>query len=171
MMGVCGSGKSLVGKLLAQELGVRFIEGDSFHPPANVAKMTAGIPLTDDDRAAWLARLAAVIRQAVASGEGVVLSCSALKRRYRDRLREADPGLRFAHLTGERELIAQRMQAREGHYMPLSLLDSQLATLEPLQDDERGLQLDIGQAPAALVAAILDPKRVRGPGVPAKPAQ
>ena len=171
MMGVCGSGKSLVGQLLARELGVPFHEGDSYHPPANVAKMTAGIPLTDADRAEWLARRADLVRQAAASGSGLVLSCSALKRRYRDQLRAADPGLHFAHLAGPRELIAQRMLARVGHYMPLSLLESQLAVLEPLQDDEAGLQLDISRPPPELAARILDWKRMRGPGVPATPAQ
>ncbi|MTW12329.1 gluconokinase [Pseudoduganella eburnea] len=154
-MGVSGAGKSLVGSLLARELGVPFHEGDDFHPAANVARMAAGIPLGDADRAEWLARLAKVIRQAADAGEGMVLSCSALKRRYRDRLRAADPTLRFACLAGARGLLAQRMQGRAGHYMPLSLLDSQLAALEPLQDDEAGLQLDIRLPPAQLVAAIL----------------
>lgn len=154
-MGVSGCGKSSIGAMLAQELGVQFHEGDSFHPAANVAKMSAGIPLTDADRVDWLERLCGVIRQSAASGEGMVLSCSALKRRYRDQLRAADPSLRFAHLEGDRELIAQRMQSREGHYMPLSLLDSQLADLEPLQEDEAGLRLDIRQEPAQLVQAIL----------------
>lgn len=168
VMGVCGTGKSLVGTLLARELGVQFHEGDSFHPAANVAKMTSGMPLTDSDRVEWLARLARVIGQAAASGEGMVLSCSALKRRYRDQLRAADPSLRFAHLTGERSLIADRMLARVGHYMPLSLLESQLAVLEPLQDDEPGLQLDIRQAPAQLVSEILAGKRMRGHSAPAQ---
>lgn len=170
-MGVCGSGKSSVGALLAAALGVRFLEGDDFHPPANVEKMRAGIPLDDEDRAGWLDRLAAEIAAAAAAGEGLVLSCSALKRRYRDRLRAADPGLRFAHMEGERELIARRMLARAGHYMPLSLLESQLATLEPLQADEAGLRLDIRQDPAQLVADILASKRMRGHSAPAAPAQ
>lgn len=155
VMGVSGCGKSSVGIALAQALGVRFVEGDRFHSPANVAKMAAGIPLTDDDRADWLHSLQEEIRAAVAAGTGIVVSCSALKRRYRDLLRAGDPALRFAHLDGSRELIAERMAAREGHYMPLSLLDSQLATLEPLQDDEAGLRLDIGAEVPALVQAIL----------------
>ena len=171
MMGVCGSGKSAVGRLLAQEMGVRFVEGDDYHPAANVAKMTAGIPLTDGDRAAWLARLSGAIRQAAAADDGLVLSCSALKRRYREQLRAADPRLHFAHLAGERELIAQRMLARAGHFMPRSLLDSQFAALEALQDDEAGLRLDIRRLPAQLVADILAHKSMRGPGVPATPAQ
>jgi len=154
-MGVCGCGKSSVGQQLADQLGVRFLEGDAFHSPENVAKMRAGTPLTDEDRKGWLASLAAEIRAAAEHGEGVVLSCSSLKRRYRDQLRAADPSLHFAHLHGERELIAERMLARVNHYMPLSLLDSQLAALEPLQKDEAGRVLDIRKEPARLVEEIL----------------
>ncbi|UOD33678.1 gluconokinase [Massilia violaceinigra] len=154
-MGVSGCGKSTVGQALAQELGVPFVEGDQFHPPANVAKMSAGMPLDDDDRAGWLLALQARIREARAGGAGLVLSCSALKRRYRDLLREGDPALRFAHLDGPRELIAARMRARAGHYMPPSLLDSQLRDLEALQSDEAGVLLDIGSAPGQQVARIL----------------
>ncbi len=171
VMGVCGSGKSRVGALLAAALGARFLEGDDFHPPANVEKMRAGVPLDDADRAGWLDRLAAEIAGAAAAGEDLVLSCSALKRRYRDRLRTADAALRFVHLEGERELIARRMLARVGHYMPLSLLESQLAALEALQDDEAGLRLDIRQEPAQLVEEILAEKRMRGHSAPAAPAQ
>ena len=155
VMGVSGCGKSSVGLALADALGAIFIEGDVFHPPANVAKMSAGIPLTDDDRAEWLVNLQNEIRAARAQGGGVVLSCSALKRRYRDVLRAAEPDLRFAHLNGERDLIFARMQKRVGHYMPLSLLDSQLASLEALQADEAGLQLDINQPLSQLVEVIL----------------
>jgi len=154
VMGVSGSGKSTVGAALAQRLGVPFLEGDAYHPPANVSKMMAGIPLDDTDRAGWLAALAADIGAAHASGQGLVLSCSALKRGYRDLLRGADPGLRFAHLTGPRPLIAARMQSRPGHYMPPALLDSQLGILEPLGADEAGLTLDITLAPSALVERI-----------------
>jgi carbohydrate kinase (thermoresistant glucokinase family) len=155
VMGVSGCGKSTVGQALAQELDVPFVEGDAYHPPANVAKMSAGMPLDDDDRAGWLHALQTQIGEARERGTGLVLSCSALKRRYRDLLREADPALRFAHLDGPRELIAERMRARAGHYMPPSLLDSQLRDLEPLQDDEAGVLLDIGSAPARQVARIL----------------
>lgn len=155
VMGVSGCGKSSVGIALAQALGVRFVEGDRFHSAANVAKMAAGTALTDDDRAEWLLSLQGEIRAAAAAGVGIVVSCSALKRRYRDLLRAGDPALRFAHLDGSRALIAARMAAREGHYMPLSLLDSQLATLEPLQEDETGVRLDIGLDVPALVRAIL----------------
>ncbi|WP_229502683.1 gluconokinase [Pseudoduganella guangdongensis] len=154
VMGVSGSGKSSVGAALAEALGVRFVEGDDYHCPANIAKMRAGVPLTDADRAAWLSSLAAEISAAAVAGQGLVLSCSALRRRYRDRLRAADPGLRFAHIHGARELFAQRMQARGSHFMPVALLDSQLAALEPLQPDEAGLTLDAQDAPAELVAAI-----------------
>jgi gluconokinase len=154
VMGVSGSGKSTVGALLATHDGVPFLEGDAFHPAANVAKMSAGIPLDDDDRAGWLDALADEIRQARERGDGLVLSCSALKRRYRDLLRAADPALRFVHLAGPRELIATRMHDRPGHYMPPSLLDSQLRILEPLEPDEAGLTLDITLAPQALVERI-----------------
>ncbi len=159
VMGVSGCGKSSVGAALAQRLGVRFVEGDSYHSPENVAKMAAGTPLTDGDRVHWLARLQGEIRDAVARGEGIVLSCSSLKRRYRDLLREGAPGLRFAHLAGDRDVIAARMSSRVGHYMPLSLLDSQLAALEPLQPDEAGITLDIREPVPELVAQILSGRR------------
>ncbi|MYN41135.1 AAA family ATPase [Duganella sp. FT109W] len=154
-MGVSGCGKSSVGLQLAGALDVPFLEGDTYHSYANVAKMTAGVPLTDSDRADWLQALHQQIRDARLKNSGLVLSCSSLKRRYRDLLRSADPELRFAHLAGPRELIASRMAARKDHYMPATLLDSQLAALEPLQDDEAGLVLDIGKAPAELVQQIL----------------
>lgn len=155
IMGVCGCGKSTVGAALAQAFGVAFIEGDAYHPAPNVIKMSAGEPLTDDDRAGWLQALAREIGTARARGEGIVVSCSALKRRYRDLLRQADPDLRFAHLQGPRGMIAARMQTRIGHYMPISLLDSQLRDLEPLQPGEAGLTLDTTQPPDALVASII----------------
>lgn len=153
-MGVSGCGKSEVGMRLAQALGLRFIEGDRFHPPGNVAKMAAGIPLGDADRHGWLATLRAEIERAWDGGDAVVLSCSALKRAYRDILRGgADSGgdVRFVHLHGDRDLIARRMAARTGHFMPSSLLDSQLRDLEPLQPDERGITLDVRDPPNRLV--------------------
>ncbi|QJD94349.1 gluconokinase [Duganella dendranthematis] len=153
-MGVSGCGKSTVGQALATANGVGFVEGDQFHPEANVAKMSAGVALNDDDRADWLLTLQAQIREARERGEGLVISCSALKRRYRDLLREGDPALRFAHLNGPKELIAARMQARVGHYMPTSLLDSQFRDLEPLQADEAGITLDIRIPPDDLVTQI-----------------
>jgi carbohydrate kinase (thermoresistant glucokinase family) len=157
-MGVSGCGKSEVGQRLAQALGVRFLEGDAYHSASNVAKMAAGTPLDDEDRADWLRALQAEIALAREHGEGLVLACSALKRRYRDLLRAADPGLRFAHLSGPRELIAERMQARTAHYMPASLLDSQLRDLEPLQPDESGLLLDIRKTLPDLTEDILHPQ-------------
>ena len=155
-MGVCGSGKSEVGRRVAQALGAHFIEGDDFHSPASVAKMASGIPLDDADRAAWLQQLRQQIATARQTGGSLVVSCSALKRRYRDLLREGDPALRFAHLQGERDVIAARLLARKDHYMPPALLDSQLQALEPLQSDEAGLTLDIAAAPQQLAAAVLD---------------
>ena len=155
VMGVSGCGKSTVGQALAARLNVAFVEGDQFHPPANVAKMSAGLPLDDDDRAGWLLALQAELRRAAGQGVGLVVSCSSLKRRYRDLLRVGDPSLRFAHLDGPRELIAARMQARHDHYMPPSLLDSQFRDLQPLQADEAGVTLPITLALDELVARIL----------------
>jgi len=156
VMGVCGCGKSTIGTALAERLGTPFIEGDKFHPAENVAKMSAGIPLDDADRAGWLRALADQISNARERGEGLVVSCSALKRRYRDLLRQADPELRFAHLQGPRELIADRLGRRTDHYMPPALLDSQLRDLEALQDDEGGIRLDIAQPPSGLVERIIE---------------
>ncbi len=155
VMGVCGSGKSEVGRRLATALGARFIEGDDFHPPANVARMEAGIPLTDDDRHQWLQALRSQLLQAAAAGEGVVLSCSALKRRYRDLLREGCPSLAFVYLKGDRALIEARMRARQGHFMPLALIDSQLADLEPPQPQEGAIEADIRLPVAELVAGVV----------------
>lgn len=152
VMGVSGCGKSSVGEHLAARLGVPFIEGDAFHSPANVAKMAAGTALTDDDRRDWLLALRDQIAR---HGGRLVLGCSSLKRAYRDVLRSAGGDVRFAHLSGDRELLAERMRDRPGHYMPVSLLDSQLATLEPLQADEKGMVLDIREAPERLVERIL----------------
>jgi gluconokinase len=155
IMGVCGCGKSTIAAALAAAFDVAFLEGDAYHPAPNVVKMSAGVPLTDDDRAGWLQALANEIGAARERGTGVVVSCSALKRRYRDLLRQADPNLRFAHLHGPRGTIAARMQTRIGHYMPITLLDSQLRDLEPLQPDEAGITLDITQPPETLVASII----------------
>jgi gluconokinase len=157
LMGVCGCGKSALGERLARALGAAFIEGDDFHPPANVERMAAGIALTDDDRQAWLELLAAQLAAARAGGRGTVLACSALKRRYRDLLRRSAPQLRTIHLAGPRALLAQRMAERVGHYMPASLLDSQLATLEAPGADEGAITLDAHMPLELLVQRALAP--------------
>ncbi|MGW0932985.1 gluconokinase [Streptomyces sp. NPDC002644] len=150
VMGVAGTGKTTVGRLLAERLEVTYAEGDEFHPPANIAKMSAGTPLDDEDRAPWLDLIGAWAHERRETG-GVV-SCSALKRVYRDRLRAAAPGLFFVHLSGERDLIERRMTARQGHFMPRSLLDSQFATLEPLAADETGVVVDLSGTPDEIAA-------------------
>jgi gluconokinase len=155
VMGVSGSGKSVVGAALATELDVEFADGDDFHSAANVERMTAGIPLTDADRAAWLAALAARIREAKDAGVGLVVACSALKRSYRDTLRAAAADLQFVFLDGSRELIAARLKTRSGHYMPASLLDSQLATLEKPAPDENAWVADISQTPRDIIDNLL----------------
>jgi gluconokinase len=156
MMGVCGSGKSTIGAPLARELGIEFVEGDALHPPDNVKRMAAGIPLTDDDRRAWLLAIAARLREAKRAGIGLVVSCSALKRSYRDLLRSVGAAdVRFVCLAGSRALLAERMAQRRGHFMPPSLLESQLAILEEPSPDERAWVCDITQAPHAIVADLV----------------
>lgn len=155
VMGVSGCGKSTVGRALADRLGVNFVEGDALHSERNVAKMAAGIPLTDIDRHGWLQAVAEQISNPTAAANGVVAACSALKRGYRDLLRAGAPDLHFVFLHGAPELLARRMAARPGHYMPPSLLQSQLDTLEPPQPDERAIALDIAEPPERLVDAAL----------------
>lgn len=155
VMGITGSGKSTVGARLAKALGVDFVEGDDYHPPENIRRMAAGIPLTDDDRADWLRALAARLREASETGAGLVVTCSALKRSYRDRLRAAAPEVQFVYLQGSRELIAERVAERRGHFMPASLLDSQLATLEEPGSDEPVWTCDIEHAPQQIVDDIV----------------
>ncbi len=152
VMGVSGCGKSTVAQALAQRLGLPFIEGDDLHPPANVAAMSAGTPLTDEDRRGWLQTVAAALAQAEATG--AVVACSALRRSYRDLLRASAPGLRLVHLTGPQSVLAQRLLHRAGHYMPASLLQSQVDTLEPPDADEGALTQHIGQAPERIVEAL-----------------
>lgn len=148
VMGVSGSGKSTIGAGLAEALRLPFADADAFHPPENVAKMSAGIPLTDADRWPWLDSLGAWL---AAEEEGGVIACSALKRAYRDRLRGWVPGLRVVHLAGDPGLIAARQGAREGHFMPPSLMASQFATLEPPDGEEGTLVLDITARAGAVV--------------------
>ena len=153
VMGVAGSGKSTLAALLAQRLGWPLQEGDALHPQANVDKMAAGQPLTDADRQPWLRLIAGWIDARTAADEPGIVTCSALRRAYRDLLRRES--VRFVHLTGARDLLAQRMQERSGHFMPPSLLDSQLATLEAPGADEAAITIDIALAPEAQVAAVL----------------
>ena len=150
VMGVSGSGKSTVGELLASELAVPFADADDLHPEANVRKMAAGHPLDDDDRWPWLQRVGETL--AKADGTGLVIACSALKRSYREAILAAEPRTRFVLLHGPRELLEQRMTRRHGHFMPAALLDSQLATLEPLEPDEPGITLGIDKSPESIVA-------------------
>ncbi|WP_079056899.1 gluconokinase, GntK/IdnK-type [Streptomyces niveiscabiei] len=152
VMGVAGTGKTTIGPLLAARLGVPYAEGDDFHPPANIAKMSAGTPLDDDDRWPWLDSIGAWAHER--AGLGGVVSCSALKRSYRDRLRAAAPGLLFVHLSGSRELIGERMGHREGHFMPTALLDSQFAALEPLQADEAGVVVEVSGRPEEIAERV-----------------
>jgi len=155
VMGVSGSGKTTIAKGLAAALGWRFQEGDALHPPENVAKMAAGTPLTDDDRAPWLVAIAEVIDAWRAAGASGIVTCSALKRAYRRVLVGDRPDVRLVHLVGDKALIAARMAARRGHFMPPALLDSQFATLEPPGPDENPIVVDISPAPEEIVAAIL----------------
>ena len=141
-MGVSGSGKSTVGAALAQRLRVPFADADDFHPASNVAKMTAGHPLNDDDRRPWLESIGTWLAD---HPNGGVMSCSALKRAYRDQLREHCDAVVFLHLAGTPEVIGRRQASRPGHFMPASLLASQFETLEPLEDDENGVAIDVDQ--------------------------
>jgi gluconokinase len=154
IMGVSGSGKSTVAGILAGQLGWDLEEGDDLHPPANVAKMSAGVPLTDEDRWPWLARVAGWINEHTAAGLPGIITCSALKRIYRDRLRGEH--VVFVHLTGDKATIGNRMSARHGHFMPAALLDTQIATLEPPTADENVLEVDLGRPPAEEAAEIIE---------------
>jgi gluconokinase len=155
VMGVSGSGKSLIGAAFARALGVDFVEGDEYHPAENVERMARGIALTDADRAGWLRSLATRIREAKKTGTGLVMTCSALKRSYRDILRAEAAELQFVFLKGPRALLAERLAGRRGHYMPASLLDSQLATLQEPSPDEQAWVFDIRESPQDIVAALV----------------
>jgi gluconokinase len=159
VMGVSGSGKSTVAAGLVDRLGWDFAEGDDFHPRGNVEKMRNGQPLDDDDRWPWLRTLAAWIGEHEEAGKSVVVTCSALKRSYRDLLRDGHPSVWFAHVTADGDLIRERVERRTGHYMPPSLLDSQLATLQPLQDDEPGASISGAGRPDEVVDALLNALR------------
>ncbi|MFF0435963.1 gluconokinase [Streptomyces sp. NPDC004327] len=150
VMGVAGTGKTTIGPMVARALDLPYAEGDDFHPAANVAKMSAGIPLDDTDREPWLDAIGEWAHGR--AGLGGVVSSSALKRSYRDRLRAAAPGVVFLHLTGDRALIEERMAARKGHFMPAALLDSQFAALQPLQPDEAGVAVDVSGTPEEITA-------------------
>lgn len=159
IMGVSGSGKSTVAAILAGQLGWDFAEGDDMHPEANVAKMAAGEPLTDEDRWPWLDVVAGWIREHTDAGQPGIVTCSALKRIYRDRMR--GDNVWFVHLSGSDEVITRRMATRTGHFMPPALLKSQLATLEPPGEDEQTLVVDLGRSPAEEAAEIIHALRLQ----------
>ena len=152
VMGVSGSGKTTIGRSLAKRLGCPFYDGDDFHPPANVAKMASGIPLNDEDRAVWLTVLADIIRSGLVSGARGVIACSALKERYRNLLRLDHSNVKFVYLKGSYELILSRMQARAGHYMKPTMLQSQFATLE---EPDNVLTIDISHSPEDILNTIM----------------
>lgn len=152
VMGVAGCGKSTVGAAAAQRLHATYLDGDDLHPQSNIDKMSAGLPLSDEDRGPWLDKIGTKLAQVSAP---TLIGCSALRRVYRDRIRtQVDAPVFFLHLSGARSVIEGRMSVREGHFMPVSLLDSQFATLEPLQPDELGLVVDIDQEFDQVVAAV-----------------
>ncbi|MGV0743438.1 gluconokinase [Mycolicibacterium sp. XJ870] len=153
VMGVSGSGKSTVGAALAQRLRVPFADADDFHPPANIAKMTAGHALNDDDRYPWLDAIGEWLAARQAGG---VMSCSALKRKYRDQLRRHRADVEFLHLAGSLEVIGRRQASRPGHFMPAALLASQFDTLEPLEPDERGTIIDVDQDIDSIIQTYVD---------------
>jgi carbohydrate kinase (thermoresistant glucokinase family) len=155
VMGVASSGKTTIAAGLAKELGWPFRDADSFHPPANVAKMSAGIPLEDADRWPWLDAIVAWMNQCHDIGEDAVVTCSALKRGYRDRLRTSRATIRLVHLSGTKALLAARIAARKAHFMPPALLDSQFATLELPEPDEEALTISVAKNPKAILAELV----------------
>jgi gluconokinase len=155
VMGVSGVGKSTIAERLSERLGYEFAEADDFHPAANVAKMTAGVPLDDEDREPWLRALSDWVRQRHQEGRSTVMSCSALRRRYRDVLREGAPDTFFVHLVGDQQLLLDRMGHRR-HFMPPALLQSQFDALEPLACDERGVVVDVTVPPDEVVQKAIE---------------
>jgi gluconokinase len=151
-MGVAGSGKTTVAKLFAEKTGAAFYEGDDFHPPANIEKMRQGVPLTDEDRESWLRALRNVIVRSLAKNELAVITCSALKAKYREKLQGGDARVRFVFLDGPKDLIEERLKNRRGHFMPATLLDSQFATLEP---PANALTFSIQKSPEEIVAELI----------------
>jgi carbohydrate kinase (thermoresistant glucokinase family) len=162
VMGVSGSGKSTIGALLAERLGWPFADADGFHPPENVAKMAAGTPLTDADRWPWLDAIAAHIGASRKAGQPVVVACSALRRAYRERLRAGHGDLIFLHLAGAPAVIAERQAARQGHFMPPSLMASQFATLEDPAAEADAVMVSVSASPHEVVATAIDQLAVRG---------
>jgi gluconokinase len=162
VMGVSGSGKSTIGALLAERLGWPFADADGFHPAANVTKMAAGQPLTDEDRWPWLDAIAAHIGASRTAGQPVVVACSALRRAYRERLRAGHGDLIFLHLSGAPEVIATRQAARQGHFMPPSLMASQFATLEDPAEEADAVIVSVSASPHEVVAAALEQLAARG---------
>ncbi len=154
LMGVSGAGKTTVGRLLAGYIGAEFAEGDSFHPPTNIVKMSDGTPLNDADRLPWLDAIADSIDRARGDGRGMVVACSALKRAYRDILIGKRNGVALVYLRGSRALIGRRLDARKGHFMPPKLLESQFAALQEPGEDERAIVMDVAASPADIAAAI-----------------
>ena len=165
VMGVSGSGKSTIGTALATALGIEFIDGDDLHPSANKAKMAAGNPLNDEDRAPWLEIIAERIGSELADGRPIVVACSALKRKYREQLTAYAPSTVFVHLNGERSVISERQSHRVHEYMPNTLLDSQFTTLEPLQSDERAVIVDLTKSPDEIVDYVSAELRALSSGV------
>lgn len=155
VMGVSGAGKSTVARRLADELGWPLAEADEFHPTANIGKMSAGIALTDADRAPWLEALRGWITERAAAGDDTVVACSALKRAYRDVLRQARAHVLFVHLMGDPALVTARLASRSGHFMPPSLLDSQFDDLEPLESDEDGITVGLARPPERIAASVV----------------
>jgi gluconokinase len=155
-MGVSGSGKTTIAELLAQRLSLRMLEGDSLHPRENIERMRAGVPLTDEDRHGWLHAIEAQIAAAAQQKRGLVVSCSALKRRYRDILRSHVSDVIFVYLRGDESTIGNRLNRRSGHFMPPALLDSQFDALEPPQADEAAMSCAIAAAPGTMVESILE---------------